>query len=1131
MLRFIKLITFGVLLSLSQYNVVIAQMDTVSLQPIADSYVYRGTMSTNYGSDTLMRVGLSYDTVAQLYAYNRGFVAFNLNTIPSNAIIYSATLKLHVAAVEGDAPSWKIVRLIDTLNESGINASNQSDFSDFSDDMVSTASQSGSVFTYELKSMVQRIVGGGITNYGWMIQVSDETVQDTSYTSFYTRESGNSSNYPELVVQYYLPHQLTNVIITHESDSLAGDGSIDLDILGGTQDFSWEWRNSSMTVVSTDTILESVSAGWYGLRIQGNTYPDENFYYSFLVGTDGHFTELDFPLVKYPYQNGENYMDVASVKDLVAAGLDHRDQNFNNSSLIEAERALASGTWYSISGYFKLRLWIDEELTFDKADLFLKGAYHYNHVGTVLNDVYIRMLTEDWNPDVLCYNNAPSYTTEFEEYIPTTMENGTYSYYQNRYLNLINYFSSWQQDNNQNYGLMMQLTDPYDFYHRQRYSSTYNAAYLGKSPELKLKYGVFPDPPTFSVSDTSNFADIAVDITEVAGDYTSPYFYQISTGSTPRLDSLIALYSDTSLFVGIPDSLIYAQGINQTTNSFQGVTPNKYKVTVHDSAGFTILENTLLVQDTLDFDEQTDLVRVDLNEVRAVDLDAAGSLDYYVSEGKNSQFTIELESSSEVQLYGYVDIDSTIADTSDIYYGFYIEDDTAFLVTNGSKGSMLAEITDNSIARIVNENDSLRIEIDGVSVHTSIAPSSYLYKVGVMTQPAAAFKFWQNGMVPIKKKPYYIETTTPSRFSCSGDLGYFTFFVRKVKNDLGYTVSYSVDDSEGNTILTSSTNTLTTTLVTLDGNNDPIKPGFYTVYGTINSNPSLQFSTTVFVGYETIWSQEVDYDISGIYEERDANTDVYASARSSNTLRFDQDGTIQFSVENTSSTSFFKHFIQFTTDYPNATPFDQDFVNTDFLTIITSFGTDYLQVYEANQGFTQPGIALQPSDLIRIELKASTNEVEIYVNNQLKETISRNSSLNTVRIYTTITGDRFKDIMTSFGCTDWDELFAHLNYKMNGYYHVMKDGLIKFVFDQEYDAEDLTFNIYNDMDELVKTQSDFSSVSSTNGRNYLTIDVSQNGSSCLGEGFFYLEVINSKKERMYLRFHNEHSNCSVNPTE
>jgi hypothetical protein len=108
---------------------------------------------------------------------------------------------------------------------------------------------------------------------------------------------------------------------------------------------------------------------------------------------------------------------------------------------------------------------------------------------------------------------------------------------------------------------------------------------------------------------------------------------------------------------------------------------------------------------------------------------------------------------------------------------------------------------------------------------------------------------------------------------------------------------------------------------------------------------------------------------------------------------------------------------------------------------------------------------------------------------------------------------------------------ANLDYKMDGSYYVVKEGMLRFMFNQEYDAEDLTFNMYNYKDELVLSDNDIWAIPTTNGKNYLTIDLTTPTSCLDGKGFFYIEVINSKKEKLYLRFYNDYDDCQSGATQ
>lgn len=1092
-----------------------AQMNTVNLKSKKDSYINNKYASTNYGTDSTMSVGTHLDTLTS-YTYNRGYLAFDLSSIPSNAVIYSATLTLHVSDSIGDSPRWYVRRVLSSWTEAGITASGQPSISEFDQDNSRSLEQYGTEYQYDLTWMTQRIVGGALTNNGWMIQVQNEAYSANSTREFYTNEASDSNLHPELEILYYFPHELANVVITHESDTLAVDGSIDLDILYGTQDFDWEWENAAGSIISTDTILNSVAAGWYGLHLQGSTYTDEHFYYSFLVGTNGRMFELDYRLTS------PNYMDISRTKDLIESGVDYTDQNFPDYQTIVCSRWRDNVVMYTEKTYLRLRLWIDEALTFDRADIYFLGGYHYQSGG--LNESELQLIREDWNERVLCADYVPNIDDTISEYLPPTIIDGVQDFYLNRNFDFTNFFNYWKQDNNKNFGVVMQNTNDDNYLQRQLYWSSYNAEYLHRDPFLKFEFGAFPDPPTFSMNDTLDVANVQVDISEIASEYTAPFFYQISLDETPNLDSLFAIYSDTIWFPEVNDTLLYSQSTSATSFSFNTMSPNLYTVSVRDSLGNLVLDQHVLIQDTLEFDDNTGLKQIGLNEIRASQVNAVGSFGYYITEGKYSQFSIELESSSEEQFYGYAEMDSVVDDVSDIYYGFYIDNDSIYPISAGTVGSALALIPTSSKVEILNDNDSLMLRLGGTTIHSYNAPTSYQFKLGIMTQPNAPAHLIQTGMIPIKLKAYTFKWKTPEIFTCEGDLGYFNFLVKKRKLDPGCSVTYSVQDWNGNTIISNATTSSnTTTSVMIDDNSDPIEAGVYTVFGTLNCSPSISFSETVFVGYEARWTQYQDYNITGVTEERDAYTDLYASARGSNVLKFNQKGVVEFGVGIPSSNNGFKHFLRFYTDYPNAIPNDPEMILSDFIAVLTVAGQDYLQVYKAGMGFTQPGFPLAPSDRIKIELTTVSGGVpdlvKIYINNQLKESISRTSSNGFVRINTRVLGDYFENIVTSFGCPKTEDQFAHLDYKMDGYYHIFRDGLIRFQFKQEYDTEDLSFTIYNMYDEPIKTDADFSAIETTNGMNHLTIDVSETA-DCIGRGFFYLEVINSKKEKMYLRFYN-----------
>lgn len=117
-------------------------------------------------------------------------------------------------------------------------------------------------------------------------------------------------------------------------------------------------------------------------------------------------------------------------------------------------------------------------------------------------------------------------------------------------------------------------------------------------------------------------------------------------------------------------------------------------------------------------------------------------------------------------------------------------------------------------------------------------------------------------------------------------------------------------------------------------------------------------------------------------------------------------------------------------------------------------------------------------------------------------------------------------IATSSKCTSSDDAYATLFDEVDGAYYTMKNGKLRFVFNQNYDTQNnLKFNIYNFLGLLQRTQANFPAVQATYGENYITLDLTT-APTCLGEGIFVLEVISDKKEKMYLRFYNEYKACT-----
>ncbi len=106
-------------------------------------------------------------------------------------------------------------------------------------------------------------------------------------------------------------------------------------------------------------------------------------------------------------------------------------------------------------------------------------------------------------------------------------------------------------------------------------------------------------------------------------------------------------------------------------------------------------------------------------------------------------------------------------------------------------------------------------------------------------------------------------------------------------------------------------------------------------------------------------------------------------------------------------------------------------------------------------------------------------------------------------------------------------LYAELKRKMDGSYVLCDNGILYFNYDEEYEDHDISYNIYGFNPIPVITEAD-QPLSVKYGENNLSLDFTDLG-NCLSNDFYILEVINSKKEKFYLRFRVTDNFCSFNP--
>lgn len=319
-----------------------------------------------------------------------------------------------------------------------------------------------------------------------------------------------------------------------------------------------------------------------------------------------------------------------------------------------------------------------------------------------------------------------------------------------------------------------------------------------------------------------------------------------------------------------------------------------------------------------------------------------------------------------------------------------------------------------------------------------------------------------------------------------------------------------------------------------------LPPGTYTISGTANIiNPSTLVSygvpglntLTVFVGYHAVWTETKEMAIqtvtSTVLQNVTTPTSTYAGARASNTDVGDFWflATPTFNSSDATNRSIYVSLVN-SVGLVSFTPASQnDYLEFRKASLLAASG-----VYYKSAAGTFKLTGVTNTDKIRVSRVGTS--IYFYFDQSLTPLASGSTnpyvaSLGTQVIstaFTTVINDGV-NIITSLKCNSSADAYATLFNELDGYYYTMKNGKLRFVFNQNYDTQNnLKFNIYDRKGLLMKTQASFPAVQVTYGENYLTLDLTTTN-GCIGQDFFILEVISDKKEKTYLRFYNEYNSC------
>lgn len=440
-LRRIHLQLFVALCTLCVPELLSAQLSTLNISVSKDSYTDSYAPTTNYGSDTTLKVGTH--SVSSTVYYRRSFLYFDLSGIPADKEISSMKIIMRRSASVSGSPSYYAHRITTSWSESTITHNNQPTLSSLSEDQSNWVNTSGDTIKYNVTYMGKRMYWGLKTNEGFCIHLQNETTA-TNGTEFYSQESVTFE--PYLEVTYYDPFHVSDAAIIHASTNTAADGSIDPSLGGGaSSSYTYSWINGATgSVLSSDSILDSLSYGWYGVHITGSY--GEDIYQAFLVG-------VECDTVTMTYRPDGNYTANCYVYDGVQNGVDYKNVNFKNSALFLARHQYISNVWRQTESFLDFNLWMDPRFGVLQADMTLQGNAHAmsNYRS---NACELLRVTEWWDEQVPTYINQPAADTivySTVSAVTTATEDKT--------VDISNFWNAWKANNPDNYGFKFQLQD------------------------------------------------------------------------------------------------------------------------------------------------------------------------------------------------------------------------------------------------------------------------------------------------------------------------------------------------------------------------------------------------------------------------------------------------------------------------------------------------------------------------------------------------------------------------------------------------------------------------------------------------------------------------------------------------
>jgi len=303
----------------------------------------------------------------------------------------------------------------------------------------------------------------------------------------------------------------------------------------------------------------------------------------------------------------------------------------------------------------------------------------------------------------------------------------------------------------------------------------------------------------------------------------------------------------------------------------------------------------------------------------------------------------------------------------------------------------------------------------------------------------------------------------------------------------------------------------------------------YTVGGT-----TYNFTEYFDLGYPIFWNLlnadfvAVDGTVNTIHAPSINDAGL---AISQNTLAYLDEGWVTYNVD------LYKYYYPVETEIPSLPiptrgiiRFVDEDINTDVQVNVANYGGGIITKYVWVTGLHSEGFNTYkdgPIKIRRTDLGADSDwDYEVFFDNNLspfstiEEVDPTGDPQRVLNVFAKGNNVTFYEAYASFCGSKFVRNYADLTKKLDGGYYLAPNGIVKFIYNEEYNDQDnqLTYTIYDANNTIAVDEDDLSQAVVYGDNRYDLNFSSFSGDVVLENGVYVLEVMNEKNEKWYLRF-------------